>query len=181
MNPPAIPPIPSHVERPSVRFSLNRWDLIQCRLWVVAHNRFLLGLTLVFSLGIPLLHLRDPGISSRSAGFKLFYVIFFCGLLLAFMAVLQVLIQVLWMFLNKNRGVLGVHELEIRNEGLAERTDVNESMHRWSGFHKISRSRRFLFIFVTDSIVHYVPVRCFPSNEDAKRFQDEIQRRWRAA
>jgi hypothetical protein len=148
---------------------------------VVAHNRFLLGLTLLFTLGIPLLHLRDPEISSRSVGFKVFYVIFLCALVFTFMAVLQVVFQVFWTFLNKNRGVLGVHELEIRNEGLAERTDVNESMHRWSGFHKISRTRRFLFIFVTDNIVHYVPVRCFPSNEDAKRFQDEIQRRWRAA
>jgi len=85
------------------------------------------------------------------------------------------------MMLNKDRGVLGEHEIEVRDEGLVERTDVNESTHRWSGFYKIKRTSKFIFIFVTDNIVHYVPMRCFPSNEDANRFQDEIEKRWRSA
>jgi hypothetical protein len=145
----------------------------------MAHNRFLVFLALAVSLGIPLLNLRDPEIWSRSVGFKVFYVVFLTGGVFFFMSVLQIAIQFFWMMLNKNRGVLGAHELEIRDEGLIERTAVNESTHRWSGFHKVSCTRRFLFIFVTDVIVHYVPMSCFPSKADAKRFQDENERRWR--
>ena len=93
----------------------------------------------------------------------------------------QVLMQVLWVFLNKNRGVLGNHDLEIRDEGLVERTNINESMFRWSGLHKLGRSRNYLFIYVTENQAHFVPLRCFSSDEEAKSFQDEIQRRWKAA
>jgi hypothetical protein len=32
--------------------------------------------------------------------------------------------------LKKYRGLIGEHELEIRDEGLLERTDVNESLHQ---------------------------------------------------
>lgn len=181
MSPPPVPPVLKPNQGLVVRFILNRWDLIQCRLWVVSHNRFLFLFTVVACLGISLINLRDPQIWSRSVGFKVIYIVFVSGVAFTVMALFQVAFQFLWMLLNKNRGVLGRHEIEIRDEGLIERTDVNESTHRWSGFHKVKRTRKFLFIFVTDNIVHYVPVRSFPSNEDAIRFQNEIEKRWRTA
>jgi hypothetical protein len=181
MNTQDIPPLLIRPQQLSARFSLDRWDLIRCRLWMVAHNRFLVLLSLAMSLGVPLLNMRDPEIASRSVGFRLFYVVFFTAVMFAVMALFQIVVQFLWMLFNKNRGVLGAHELEIRDEGLLEKTDVNESLHRWSGFGKIGRTRRHLFIFVGGNIVHYVPFRCFPSKEDAKRFEDEVRRRSRIA
>jgi len=180
MNQPAIPPLLSN-QGLKVRFSLNRWDLIQCRLWVVSYNRFLVLVSVAVCLVIPLTNLSDPQIWSRSVGFKIFYVVVLAGVMFVLMSMFQVAFQFVWMVVNKNRGVLGEHEIEIRDEGLVERTDVNESTHRWSGFHKIKRTSKFLFIFVTDNIVHYVPMRCFSSNEDARRFQEEIEKRWRSA
>jgi len=181
MNTQDIPPLITQPQQLSVRFSLDRWDLIRCRLWVIAHNRFVVLLTLAMSLGIPLLNLRDPEIASRSAGFKVFYVVFLAAVMFALMAVIQIAMQFLFMLSNKNRGVLGAHELEIRDEGLVERTDVNESLHRWPGFGKIGRTGSYLFMFVGGNIVHYVPFRCFPSEEEAKRFEDEIRKRSQVA
>ena len=93
------------------------------------------------------------------------------------MAVMQVVVQLLYVVAHNNRGVTGLHELEIRDEGLLEKSEVNESLHRWSGFHKLGSTRTFLFIFVTDNNVHYVPWNAFPSEQAGKHFRDEIQRR----
>jgi len=76
---------------------------------------------------------------------------------------------------KKYRGFLGDHELEIRDEGLVERTDVNESIHRWAGFHKLVTTGRYLYIYVTDHNVHIVPRRYFASEQDQRAFRDEIE------
>jgi hypothetical protein len=156
---------------------MNRWEVVQCRLWVMAHNRFLVLLMLAFSLGVPLQTVFSSELSAHSLGFRIFYVIFFTAIMLCFMLVVQVVVQVLWVIFKKNRGVVGAHELEIRDDGLVERTEVNESLHRWEGFHKIGSTRKCLYIFVTDNIVYYLPLKSFASAQDAKQFTDEIRRR----
>lgn len=83
----------------------------------------------------------------------------------------------LWLFINPNRGVVGEHEFEIRDDGFLERTTFNESIHRWAGFHKIVRSNNCLFIYVTDNIVHYIPLRVFASEQDAGSFQAELRKK----
>src|SRR5205823_3416125 len=98
-----------------------------------------------------------------------------------FLAILNATVQVLFVLLRKNREALGNHELEIREDGLLERSDVGESLHRWAGFHKVCSTRKHLFIFVTENLVHYVPMRSFSSSQEASRFRDEIKRRADAA
>ena len=66
--------------------------------------------------------------------------------------------------------------MEIRDEGLLERTDVNESLNRWAGFHKIVTTSQYLYIYVTDNNVHIVPKRCFASERALKEFQGEMQK-----
>jgi hypothetical protein len=136
---------------------------------------------IVMSVGLPLLTVFSPSMSAQSLAFRIFYVVFVTAIMLCVMAAFQVVMMFLWMIANKNRGVLGVHEMEIRDDGLLERTSVNESLHRWSGFHKLGSTRNFLFVFVTDNIVYYVPWKAFASEQDAKYFRDEIQRRAQAA
>jgi hypothetical protein len=101
--------------------------------------------------------------------------------MVGFMAVVQVVFHMFWVLVNKNRGVVGEHTLEINDEGLLEKTPFNESLHRWTGFHKIQASRKYLFVFVTDNIVHYVPFRAFASPEEASGFRAELERRANAA
>jgi len=94
---------------------------------------------------------------------------------------MSMLLTVCMTMFRKYRGFLGEHELEVRDEGLVERTDVNESLHRWSGFHKIVKTTRYLYIYVTDNNVHIVPRRCFASEQEQRAFLDEIQRHISAA
>ena len=177
MNPQNVPPVLSQVPKLVVNFSLSRWDVFRCRLRAIVLSRFNVLLSLGLGVGMPLILLSNSETELQSLGSKVFYVIFHMLTLLCIIAIFQVVIQVLMLFSQKNRGILGSHELEIRDDGLVERTDVNESLHRWSAFHKISSTRNFIFIYVTDNIVHYVPFRSFASESEATLFKNEILRR----
>jgi hypothetical protein len=161
----------------SIRFSLSRWDVLRCRLWVVAHNWKLVTIILGLCLAAPALTYQTPEGKSFSLGFCAFYFCIMAVLVLVLNIAFQIVFQTFWLFANKNRGVVGEHEFEIRDEGFWEKTPFNESLHRWAGFHKIYASRNFLFVFVTDNIVHYIPLRAFASKEDAESFRAELQRR----
>ena len=161
----------------SIRFSLGRLDVLRCRLWVVAHNRKLVTIILLMCIAVPALTYHTP----EGIRFPLVYCALYFVMMAAFMCLLnvafQIAFQAFWLFANKNRGVVGEHEFEIRDDGLVEKTPFNESLHRWSGFHKIAASRNYLFVFVTDNIVHYIPFRVFASEEDANSFRAELQKR----
>ena len=79
---------------------------------------------------------------------------------------------------KKHQGVLGQHELEMRDEGLIERTEFNESLHRWTGFHRVVSSGGYLYIYVTDRNVHVVPKRSFPSEGAVMLFRTDLERRF---
>ena len=96
-------------------------------------------------------------------------------------ATLQIMGQVILLFTARNRGVIGEHVIEIRDDGLMEKTSFNESLHRWNGLHKIIVSRAAISIYVTEYTAHYIPFRAFPSKEEAMRFEAELRRRVKAA
>lgn len=177
MNTIDSPPVIAH----SVRFTLNRWDVLRCRLWVAVHNPKLVAIILIMCIAVPAVTYHTPEGTGFSLLYCAFYFLIMTTLMLVVNVVFQILFQAVWVCANKNRGVIGDHELIIRAEGLVERTPFNDSLHRWAGFHKVAASRNYLFVFVTDNIVHYIPFRVFATNEDAMSFRAELQRRANAA
>lgn len=85
------------------------------------------------------------------------------------------------LFFGKQRGVIGEHVIEIRDDGLMEKTAFNESLHRWNGLHKIIASPVALLVYVTEHSAHYIPIRAFPSKDEAARFEAELRSRVKAA
>lgn len=177
MNPTPVPPIAVN----SVRFSMSRWDVVRCRLWVLSHNKKLMGILLLMCIAVPALNYRPPRNIPATPAYVITFFLVEMIVMIAVMTVVQVVFHIFWVFVNKNRGVVGEHEFEIRDDGLLERTPVSESLHRWAGFHKIAASPSFLFVFVTDNIVHYIPLKVFSSLEDAGNFRAELHRRANAA
>lgn len=177
MTPPEIPPVINAPGRTTLRYSITRWDILRWQLHVLVRNRALLVFWLVISLGLVWNDLRTAEMAVRPTGFKIFYAIFLPLAMLCVMALVTTTAMGCMVAFKKFSGLLGEHELEIRDDGLVERTDVNESVHRWAGFHKIVSTGRYLYIYVTDHNVHVVPLRCFESEQAQKAFQDAIQRR----
>jgi hypothetical protein len=124
--------------------------------------------------------LRRPEPAAYSHEFKIAFGIVFSCITFLFMSLLSMLLVGCMLMFKKYRGVLGEHELEVRADGLVERTDVNESLHRWAGFHKIVSTGRYLYIYVTDVNVHIVPRRCFGSEQEEHGFRGELEKHIRA-
>jgi len=60
-----------------------------------------------------------------------------------------------------------------------ERTQYNESLHRRAGIHGVERTRRFHYPWVTDALVHVIPLHQFTSGESDSlgQFEEEVRRR----
>lgn len=121
-------------------------------------------------------NLNAPEMAERTLGFTILYVIVWFLLMSSIVWSVTVLSLALPVAFKKHKGLLGEHELEIQHDGLVERTAFNEAIHRWAGFHKVVKTRKFLLIYVTDNMAHIVPRRCFPSDEDLNRFEAVLRR-----
>jgi hypothetical protein len=181
MTPPPIPPVIDIVRRTTVRYCITRWDILRWQFYLLIRNRVLIVFGLIFSLALAWNDLRAPEMSARPIGFKIFYAVFFTAAMFCVLGLVTTALTSCTVLFKKYRGFLGDHELEIRDDGLVERTDVNESVHRWAGFHKIATTSRYLYIYVTDHNVHIVPRRYFATEQEQRAFQDEIQRHINAA
>ena len=176
MTPPPIPPVIDVPQRTTVRYSITRWDILRWQFYLLIRNRVLIVFGLIVSLALAWNDLRTPEMSARPVGFKIFYTVFFTAAMFCVVGLVTTALTACTVMFKKFRGFLGDHELEIREDGLVERTDVNESVHRWAGFHKIATTGRYLYIYVTDNNVHIVPRRYFASEQELRAFRDEIHR-----
>ena len=119
-----------------------------------------LGINLFCSAFLALQVVSEPKVAT-SVGFKVFAFVFAFAIGYSFLMLVNLALQIILVFSGKNRGLVGAMELEIRDDGLVEKTEVSESLFRWTGFHKIRSSRNFLFLYVTESNALYVPRRFF--------------------
>ena len=181
MTPPPIPPVIDAPKGAAIRYSLTRWDILRWQFYLLIRNRVLIVFGLILSLALVWQALGTPELAARSTGFKIFYAVFFTAIMFCFVGAVTMVLMLGMVMFKKYRGFLGDHELEIRDEGLVERTDVNESLHRWAGFHKVVTTGRYLYIYVTDNNVHIVPRRYFATEQEQRAFHDEIQRHINAA
>jgi hypothetical protein len=144
------------------------------------HNRLMVGFFVFLAAFFVWITLRSPEMAERPLSERITFGIFFSLFLLCSIALGQFGFLVLWILLRKGRGMFGHHELIVRDDGLLERTDVNESLHRWPGFHKIISSGGYLYIFVTDTQAHVVPKRCFTSTEEQLWLEQVVKSRMKS-
>ena len=174
MSAPGTVPVPPPLPRATVRYSLTRGDLLLWNIYGLFRQRLLMGFLLIMGIFMASQNLKEPEIAASSLAYKITFVVVFEVLCLVAIFVLFVLVTGLTILLRRNRGVLGEHILVVTPDGLLERTDVNESLFRWAGFHKIGATRGYLYLYVTDVQVHVVPKRSFASPTAMRAFQDEI-------
>lgn len=103
-----------------------------------------------------------------------FYIILIIGVSLGSLT----LMTWLNLFLGKGKGIVGGHELEISRDGLWERTEFNESLHKWNGISAVKESRSFYFVRCSESggSFHLIPKR-IPVEGDLTQFIAELRGR----
>lgn len=148
---------------------------------MLLHHKMLLALSIILSLVIPALSFNDPAMAKHSIGVRVFSFLFVAAFTFVAMFALNAILQLILIFVQKNRGVVGDHEFEIRDDGLVERTAFNESLHKWSGFHKVAGTKTYMVIYVTENNLHYIPFNSFATAQQAANFRAELIRRSQAA
>lgn len=72
-------------------------------------------------------------------------------------------------------GILGDHDYEITEQGLLERTSVNETLANWSGIKGVKKAKHFVFIELVSGSFHIIPRNSFTSIDDENCFVSAIQ------
>ena len=96
---------------------------------------------------------------------------FFCGFWILLVAMVGTL--TVWRATNGS-GVLGTHHYEIRDDGLFETTDVNETMTKWGGILRVTRNRWYILVCENRKHYHVIPIRAFPNALAADAFSKEL-------
>ena len=133
-TPPELPPVIS--PRRVITYEITRWDLFTNFLTIFLRNRViqvLLLAALIFNGWLTL----GPSLTTRPFSSTVFeaaaFILVFVGVLVSF----QTIIGLATAFLLKQRGVVGQHTLEIAEHGLIERTEFNETLHKWPSIGRI--------------------------------------------
>jgi hypothetical protein len=103
--------------------------------------------------------LHGPKIQSQSIGYKVIFCVLLSLIWLAFFVLVTLIVLSLQIFSQKNKAVLGEHRLSISDDGLIESTIYNESIHKWSGYHKTITAATYLMIYPTDGRFFYISKR----------------------
>jgi hypothetical protein len=160
-TPPEIPPI---IGNKAITYELTRWDVFANWMTVILRNRILQ----VFVLATLFLNgwlLLGPRFGTYSLAHLVFDSLVYLVVFFGFIAFFQVVLGLANAFIPKHRGVVGRHVLEITEQGLVERTDCNETLHRWPSICRILSLWGYVYIYVGDSNSHQVPKRCFSPSE----------------
>ena len=78
-------------------------------------------------------------------------------------------------------GNIGEHWIRITEAGLEARNAVSDEMVAWVRFTRVERSADYIFILIDPTHGYVVPVRAFPSQEEAARFFELATSYWQAA
>src|SRR5687768_10372348 len=82
----------------------------------------------------------------ESPGAKVFIFVFSLLLVLAFVALIQVVFILLSYRPSKNQTILTEHTLRVTDAGLIEETKFNASTFAWPGILKVVQNRRYIFV-----------------------------------
>ena len=74
-------------------------------------------------------------------------------------------VSLLLMVSRSNRTFLCEHTIAVDEDKLIEETEFNRTEHYWKGIVKVTKTRRYIYLFVGRNMAHLIPVRAF--NEPA--------------
>jgi len=159
----------------TITYRITRWDLFANMMTIWLRNRILQVMVPILLLWHCWNHLSDDfrsGSWREIPGKAIIVVLIFLGGLIGAM----VLMALIMSFLLKQRGIVGQHMLEITEEGLIERTDFNQTLHKWPSICRIMTIFGYLFIYVGDQNSHQVPKGRVPPGQMAD-FEAELRAR----
>jgi YcxB-like protein len=69
--------------------------------------------------------------------------------------------------------------MEIRDDGLFEKTSANEMLTRWGAIHAIQCGRSTIYVEVAPGVFHIIPRKAFPDEAAYREYWKELESRWK--
>ena len=77
----------------------------------------------------------------------------------------------------RHPGIFGLHDYEVREDGLLEETAVNTTLTRWDGIRGVKETRSLLLIRQTSGLVHIIPRRSFADPGTCRHFAELVRQK----
>lgn len=166
----------------SVRFELLLDDLLAFYRYYYANSTtvrnqkcFVIAIATVTAFGLSLVFELGLGLATRLALATVFSVAF--GLFFHLQHGSALESQAKKMIAEGSvSGMLCAHEMTIEENGLFEKTDVNESRHTWSAIDRVVETPDHAFIFISSIQAHIIPKHQIASG-DYDAFMREVRKR----
>lgn len=153
-----------------LKINLNRADLIWLNLYVAYKSPSNWSFVVFVWLGMSGMYFYRKGLS-QSTGKIVEQLLLNAGVSFV-IAVSMFLLTIIFTVVSSTRkaGVLGVHEYYIKENGLLEITEANETLVKWIGIKSIVKTKRFILVQINWYLFHTLPARCFSSNAEFEEF-----------
>jgi len=156
-------------------YSLNKRDVFFARmLWTFQNKILLIFFILTACLFGASLSTGDEA-HKFGAVVRIVTAIFGFGFAAVFYFAVMLLLNWIMVYSSKLAGIVGVHTLEIKEEGLEESTAVNKSLHRWNPSFRIKESSGYVWIYPTDQQFFLVPTKPGRCQGDLAGFLNELR------
>ena len=172
-----IAQIPQH----SVDVSIGRWDIVWMNMAVAPKLRVTWFLFAVFCALILGSYLSIEPFPQDGVLVTAFVLAFAILTSIGFVLFLFVSSLIGAMAATGRAGVLGKHRYTLREDGIFEATDANESLHKWAGLHSVIRTRKWLFVRINHYLFHMIPARAFEGPAEFQDFAEALEARFEAA
>jgi hypothetical protein len=99
-------------------------------------------------------------------------VFYFVMVLIGYLAAwgIQALFNLIYLVSRDNHTFLTKHIMEIREDGIFDKTKYYQSLYFWTGVTRIVRRSGFIAIYVNQNAAHIIPNRAFGSKEECEQF-----------
>ena len=166
-----------------LKYYLTRLDVVLASNRAILLNRPLIAIFALVNawlIGSSALELLEEG---KNIAFVLIFSALQLGIWIAFFVIGVAAVNALQLLVTKGKGILGEHELKISDQGLTERTEYNESLHKWSGVKGICETSKFYLIRVNEAggSLHVVPKKNRIIEGELESFMQELRRRTKKA
>lgn len=139
----------------TIRYNTTRGDLIVNNARSILRNRFIMTMWSIVIAYYCFDYWREPEMQSHTLGIKVFSTTIFAVLSVLILFGITFVLTTMLILTRNNKGALGEHRITLTDEGLLESTDYNESLSRWSGYHKTVNTKSYLILYVTEgSFLH---------------------------
>jgi hypothetical protein len=153
------------IDKSSVCVNIRRRDLVLLSLWLMPRHRssyitwvvlaLLIAAFLMYRHGIPETPYSAGVLVLASVLGGLGGIVIGCLLSLA-----QILVAS-----RQSNGVLGKHTYTLRDDGLHEITEANETLAKWAGLRDVRRTPSYIYVETAPALFHVLPRRDFQSHE----------------